>query len=191
MIARGSVRSVAVVILVLGGALAVGFGSRMVFPAGAHAAESNAAGQAKPAPKLPPLVVDKSTPLLLGGSSEKPKAKEPDYMSINPACFVCHNNYTEETLVKQHAKEKVGCIDCHGQSFAHRDDEDNITPPDTMYPLEKIDAACQKCHETHDAPAKKVLTRWQERCPQKKDFAGIVCTDCHGGHRLEKRTVSE
>jgi hypothetical protein len=141
------------------------------------------------AEKLPPLTVDKSAPLLLDAPGEKSagKAKEPS--SLNQACFVCHNNYTEEQMVTVHAKEKVGCIDCHGPSFAHRDDEDNVTPPDIMYPLDKIDVACQKCHETHDAPAKKVLTRWQERCPGKKDFATVVCTDCHGQHRLEKRVV--
>lgn len=144
---------------------------------------------AQAAEKLPPLTVDKSAPLLLGGSAEKPGGKDKDATSLNQACYVCHNNYSEEAMVTVHAKEKVGCVDCHGLSFAHRDDEDNITPPDVMYPLEKIDAACQKCHETHDAPAKKVLTRWQERCPAKQDFATVVCTDCHGQHRLDKRVV--
>lgn len=141
------------------------------------------------AEKLPPLTVDKSAPLLLDGPTEKPAGKDKDSTSLNQACYVCHNNYSEEAMVTLHAKEKVGCVDCHGPSFAHRDDEDNITPPDIMFPLERIDAACQKCHETHDAPAKKVLKRWQERCPAKQDFATVVCTDCHGQHRLEKRVV--
>ena len=153
------------------------------------AAESKDTGQKPETSKLPPLVIDKSAPLLLDAPSEKLTGLEKDPLSINTACFVCHNNYTTESLVKAHAKEKVGCIDCHGQSFAHRDDEDNVTPPDIIYPLEKIEAACQKCHDTHDAPAKKVLKRWQERCPSKHDFASVVCTDCHGEHRLEKRVV--
>jgi hypothetical protein len=58
-----------------------------------------------------------------------------------------------------------------------------------MYPPEAIDPACQECHEEHDVPAREVLTRWQERCPEKTDVNTIVCTDCHGQHRLARRTV--
>ena len=174
----GVVRGGAVGLLIVLGLCAGSLGLRGGFVPAAQAAE-----------KLPPLTVDKSAPLLLDGPTEKPGGKDKDPSSLNQACYVCHNNYTEELMVTVHAKEKVGCVDCHGLSFAHRDDEDNITPPDIMYPLDKIDTACQKCHETHDAPAKKVLTRWQERCPAKQDFASVVCTDCHGTHRLDKRVV--
>ena len=54
---------------------------------------------------------------------------------------------------------------------------------------ERIDPACQECHETHDVPAREVLKRWKERCPDKTDTGKIVCTDCHGYHRLPKRSV--
>ena len=110
-------------------------------------------------------------------------------MADNSACYVCHGNYEEEPLAQVHSRAEVGCVDCHGQSYDHRDDEDNVTPPDIMYWPEKIDDACQKCHRTHDAPARKVLARWKERCPGKKDVSTIVCTDCHGQHRLKVRTV--
>ena len=153
--------------------------------ASAHAAEP--AKPAKP-PALPPLVIDKGAPLLLD-DAPKTKAKGKDPLLINESCYVCHNNYKEEPFAVSHAKEGVGCIKCHGDSFAHRNDEDNITPPDRMYPAEAIEAACAECHDTHDAPAKDVLTRWQQCCPQKTDVSQIVCTDCHGKHRLERRTV--
>ena len=150
------------------------------------------AGGAKPpakAPPLPALKVDKSAPLLLDEPAAK-EAKSEAFLRINDACFVCHGNYREEPMAVSHAKEDVSCIDCHGASLAHRNDEDNITPPDKMYPLAKIDAGClAECHDTHDAPAREVLKRWQERCPQKTDFTQIVCTDCHGDHRLPRRTV--
>ena len=107
----------------------------------------------------------------------------------NQACFVCHTNYQGEPFAAAHAKANIGCVKCHGQSTAHRNDENNITPPDVMFPAEKIDAACAKCHETHDVPAKKVLTRFQQRCPGKTDASKIVCTDCHGEHRLKLRSV--
>ncbi len=139
----------------------------------------------------PPLKVDRSKPLLL----EEPKAppegkKKPEGpVADNSACFVCHTNYQEESVASVHALENIGCVRCHGASLAHRNDENNTTPPDKMYPAEAIDPACVECHDTHDAPARKVLARWKERCPQKTDFSQVVCTDCHGEHRLKLRTV--
>jgi len=136
----------------------------------------------------PPLVVNKDTPLLLGDApAEKPKDEAG---ADNSACYVCHTNYEEEEFVLWHAKEDVGCIDCHGKSYAHRNDEDNVTPPDKMYALEDIDKeCCRDCHDEHNAPAAEVIARWQERCPAKTDPATVVCTDCHGRHRLAFRTV--
>lgn len=136
----------------------------------------------------PPLVVDKSAPLLL---LDAPKAAKPidKTGADNEACLVCHGDYREEPLANWHAKEEIGCMKCHGSSEAHRADEDNITPPEIMFPARKIDAACRACHEDHDAPARKVIETWQKRCPQKTDPAQIVCTDCHGEHRRPFRVV--
>ena len=142
---------------------------------------------AEPSGGLPPLVVDNEKPLLLDDPDPEQEPTGPP--SINQACYVCHANYEEEPFAQQHAKEKVGCIDCHGKSFAHRDDEDNVTPPDVMFPPEKIEENCSDCHDEHDVAAAEVIARWLERCPEKKDPKGIVCTDCHGQHRLKKRTV--
>jgi len=151
------------------------------------ASAGDEAGGAK-APPLPALKVDRSAPLLLDEPPAK-EAKSQTFLRINDACFVCHGNYREEPMAVSHAKNEVSCIDCHDASLAHRNDEDNVTPPDKMYPVAKIDASCAECHDTHDVPAREVLKRWQERCPQKTDFAQIVCTDCHGNHRLTRRTV--
>jgi formate-dependent nitrite reductase cytochrome c552 subunit len=134
---------------------------------------------------IPPLSLD-------GYRDEKlPEApkKKVEVKVDNGACYVCHGNYDGEELALTHAKEAVGCADCHGVSYDHRDDEDNITPPDTMYPADKIDEACRECHDTHDVPATEVIARWQKRCPSKTDASKLVCTDCHGQHRLKRRTV--
>lgn len=148
------------------------------------------AAAAKPAaPPLPPLVIDKSAPLLLDSPSATEGDVAPPQTTLNAACFVCHENYAREELANVHAAEEIGCVECHGQSFAHRNDENNTTPPDVMFAPQAIAAACQKCHETHDAPAAAVVARWQQRCPQKTDVSQIVCTDCHGEHRLAWRTV--
>ncbi|NQT15568.1 MAG: cytochrome c3 family protein [Planctomycetes bacterium] len=133
----------------------------------------------------PPLKLDAYLDEKLPEASEKKSEMKVD----NFACYVCHGNYEDEELVLSHGKVEVGCIDCHGKSYPHRNDEDNITPPDKMYPLDTIDKMCGTCHETHNAPGAEVVARWKERCPAKTDTKEIVCTDCHYKHRLERRTV--
>ena len=143
------------------------------------------AGEAK-RPGPPPLVVGKDAPTL----PDEPAPKKPaGKVADNSACFVCHANYKEEPLAVQHAAKSVGCASCHGTSDAHTNDENNTTPPETMYPTDRIDPACGKCHRTHDAPAAEVIARWRARCATKTDPKSLVCTDCHGRHRLRLRTV--
>lgn len=137
---------------------------------------------------LPPLKVDRTAPLLLDDTAQKP-AKTDRPKADNEACYCCHRNYEGEEMVEVHAVEKIGCTQCHGESVAHRNDENHVTPPDTMYAPEQIEPVCLKCHETHDAPARKVIARWRERCPAKEKPEELVCTDCHGAHRLALRTV--
>jgi len=132
-------------------------------------------------------------PLSLDGflDEELPEASgdAPKLKVDNSACYVCHGNYDGESLVVSHGMEAVGCIKCHGESLAHRDDEDHITPPDVMYAPEDIGKMCAKCHEEHLASAVTVIERWQERCPAKTDPKELVCTDCHYEHRMSFRTV--
>lgn len=117
--------------------------------------------------------------------AEDPGSSEPD----NDVCLVCHLDYEEEPMVVTHARGGIGCADCHGSSWDHADDEGHEIAPEIMYPLSAIDPACRKCHATHEATAREILARWQECCTGKRDPAKAVCTDCHGRHRLERRTV--
>lgn len=152
-------------------------------------AEAPKEGNKSPS-SLPPLKVDRSkAPRLEEAAGVPPAGPSFKNRADNSACYVCHANYDGEGLVQVHAAARVGCIDCHGQSLAHRNDESHLTPPDKMYPAEAIDRACQACHDTHDVPAKKVLARWQDKCPQKTDPSQLVCTDCHGDHRLSGREI--
>ncbi len=161
----------------------------------------------------PPLVVDMDTPLLLDESTEGEEVTVVNTEAAieNTACFVCHANYMSESLASRHAGVNIGCVHCHGESTIHRNDENNTTPPEIMYPAEKIDAYCQGCHSTaHDIPPKtiiarrlgsndmtidelsaKVIARWKERGLDKAetDPDKIVCTNCHGDHRMRIRTV--
>jgi len=163
---------------------------RFLPPAAAEAAEPKAAQPAEKPKALPALKVDRSAPLLLDEPAEKKvatKGKGPK--ADNHACHVCHTNYQEEWLAVTHADNNVGCVKCHGESIAHRNDENNITPPDTMYPASGIESACVECHETHNVPARKILARFTERRLDTKSPDQIICTDCHGTHRLNNRSV--
>ncbi|MFC1603792.1 cytochrome c3 family protein [Planctomycetota bacterium] len=140
----------------------------------------------------PPLIVDSDAPLLLDEPTEEQQASAvtATWAAVeNAACFVCHANYNSESLARSHAAVNVGCSGCHGQSFAHRNDENNTTPPEQMYPADKINSSCQDCHIFHDVPPGKVVARWTERNPGKPDTDKIVCTDCHGDHRMKVRTI--
>ncbi len=97
----------------------------------------------------------------------------------NGRCFVCHLNYDGEELVTLHAAGGVGCETCHGASDAHCDDEEHLTPPDTMYPRTKINPSCFTCHV--ELRPKGGNDSWSMLAEQ------MACTVCHGKHRLPER----
>lgn len=97
----------------------------------------------------------------------------------NSRCFVCHLNYQEEKVAASHAKVGIGCEKCHGASDAHCGDENNVTAPSAMYGKEKINPFCLQCHPTLSAIHKPVLAGTFDR---------KYCTECHGDHRLVRRS---
>jgi hypothetical protein len=142
-------------------------------------------GQDAARPKPPPLSLEGLLDEKLPEPPRRPLRMKVD----NSSCYVCHDNYREELLVVSHGKEEIGCVYCHGESVDHRNDEDNATPPDVMFPQTAIEMQCRDCHDEHDVEAWKLVDRWQLRCPQKTSVEEIVCTDCHFQHRLERRVV--
>jgi hypothetical protein len=90
--------------------------------------------------------------------------------------------YVKEPLAKVHLKHKVYCVDCHGPSIGHANDEDvGATKPDIYFKRNQVNAACRKCHSSHDAAPEKVIARWFAK---KLKTDKPVCTDCHGSHRI-------
>ena len=125
----------------------------------------------------PLLLLDEEPLLLLGEAGDS----EAEQGADNSRCHVCHLNFAMEKLAVTHAAGDVGCEDCHGASDAHCSDEDNITPPEIMYPAEKINPSCLGCHG--------------ETIPKSKQHKAVLagtlkknCTDCHGKHRMSHRT---
>lgn len=106
-----------------------------------------------------------------------------DPMGPNSACYVCHMTFVAEELSRTHLAEEITCIECHGLSAAHANDENiGATPPDVTYERNQVDASCEKCHKEHDVPANLVVARFLER---KLKVPNPICTDCHGTHRIE------
>jgi len=109
----------------------------------------------------------------------------------NSYCLVCHLNYEQEKLVKQHIKPGVGCAKCHGDSEKHSGDEDGLTPPDKMFASSEVDAFCMTCH-----PKDKVLerdklkkTEYHKEVFNPKAEEHLTCTECHGeNHKMAVRT---
>ncbi|MBL7218921.1 MAG: hypothetical protein ISS69_02310 [Phycisphaerae bacterium] len=102
----------------------------------------------------------------------------------NAACYVCHMTYVKEPMSRLHLKHKVYCIDCHGTSAAHANDEDiGATKPDIYFKRDQVNGSCRKCHEHHDAAPEKVIKRWIEK---KLTVSPPVCTDCHGSHKIKR-----
>jgi len=150
-----------------------------------------------------PLLLDSSEAMdLLGGMEDaaagvpescdhvnKQSACNESSMAYYVMCNDCHMNYIGEPLALTHAKAGISCESCHGKSRAHYSDESNSTPPDKMYPSDKISSFCQDCHHSHDVPAGNVVALWIERKSDKTSPDKIVCTDCHGEHRMKVRTI--
>ncbi len=170
------------VVVLLGGAVAV------TFPGCAQPSKD----EDSRTNTLPPLLVDKDAPLLL---DEPLLSDEPTDIvknttqadAKNATCFVCHANYAQEPLAQWHAKADIACSNCHGESLAHKNDENHTTPPDKMYPADEIDPACRKCHTSHDVPPAKVVSRWKESIGDEK--TDILCKECHETHNIPPAKV--
>jgi hypothetical protein len=123
-------------------------------------------------------------------------AKSAASFVANPFCRACHLDFDEEELTLDHELAGIGCERCHGESLRHRSDEANVTPPELMYPKERIDPACMSCHprqaiqhvQDHRPGLEAALSIFETATPgeQTKQY----CTDCHGlQHRMKVRTV--
>lgn len=132
-----------------------------------------------------PLLLEDDPPLLLDGDGdESSPAAGP--VADNSRCHHCHLNYVDEDLAVVHADANIGCADCHGNCDEHIADESwasggNGTPPEIMYPREKINPFCLDCHPKDEI----------DDLEHKRFLAGTAgekyCTVCHGDHRLGER----
>ncbi|HCO94436.1 MAG TPA: hypothetical protein DIU00_10880 [Phycisphaerales bacterium] len=113
----------------------------------------------------------------------------------NLFCSACHYGFSDEELARTHELAGVGCERCHGESERHRSDEDNITPPEIMYPKAKINPTCMMCHPRHEirhVENHKALLTGAKTIFDSADEGDnqVYCTDCHAkDHRINVRTI--
>jgi predicted CXXCH cytochrome family protein len=140
------------------------------------AADDPVAAAAKPA-----------APTAAESAAEPPPEMDP--LSLNGACYVCHMTFVKEEMAKVHLAEGISCAKCHGLSAKHANDENiGATKPDIVLSRDKVDRSCEECHDTHDAPATKVLARFvQRKLSLQKP---VICTDCHGTHKIDRSAES-
>ena len=135
---------------------------------------------------------DDESPLLLDDEPLLLLEDEPDALSAdesgadNSRCFVCHINYMQEDIAVTHARANIGCAQCHGESDEHIADESwasggNGTAPEIMYLRPKINPFCMGCHPKDQIDAEQHKPLFAAGATQ------MVCTDCHGDHRLTNR----
>jgi len=119
-------------------------------------------------------------------AADKPEREPPPEPADNSYCYVCHAPYEHEEMTKEHQPVGVGCETCHGISEKHSGDEDGLTPPDIMFPREKINAACmKKCHSKDDL----VDSGNHDEVFVAAKKTDKTCTECHAEkHRLKVRT---
>ena len=123
--------------------------------------------------------------------STKQKAEKETFVA-NPFCSACHYAFGDEILARTHERAGIGCERCHGESERHRSDEDNVTPPEIMYPKERINPTCMMCHPRNEI---KHISQHQQLLAGAKTIFDksanqTYCTDCHAeDHRINVRTI--
>lgn len=123
--------------------------------------------------------------------SPEQKAKKEIFVA-NQFCSACHYGFGNEELARTHERAGIGCERCHGESERHRSDEDNATPPEIMYPKERINPTCMMCHPRNEI---KHVSRHQPVLAGAetifdKPTNQKYCTDCHAkNHRINVRTI--
>ena len=127
-----------------------------------------------------------------GEESIAEQVKEEVFVA-NLFCAACHYGFGDETLALDHERAGIGCERCHGESERHRSDEDNVTPPEIMYPKARINPTCMMCHPRHEIRHVKnheILLAGAQTIFDDAAGPGIHCTDCHAeDHRINVRTI--
>ena len=108
---------------------------------------------------------------------------EDDLLGANAACYVCHTSFVKEDLAKTHLAAKVGCI--NATACPRSTPTTRISgPPSPMSfsnAARSTPLAASATRSTNVVP-EKIIARFIERKVAKTP---VVCTDCHGAHKID------
>jgi hypothetical protein len=94
------------------------------------------------------------------------------------SCAVCHVDAADQWNGTVHERSAVGCVECHGPSHGHVEDENNEVSPDEVFVRADVDRLCAECHRCGRAP---VTPAQAALLPA---VTPAVCTDCHIAHQF-------
>lgn len=104
----------------------------------------------------------------------------------NTACYECHEYLEHEEITAAHIKDDLLCVDCHGPSQQHREDDNPLIKADVTYGRAEVDPHCEDCHPSHKYPARvrDYLNEWRGKTRENGRVITdqSICTDCHGKH---------
>ncbi len=106
----------------------------------------------------------------------------------NTFCVVCHLDLKKELIAAKHLEQDITCMQCHGSSTEHMQDEMLMTKPDILFGRTEVEPMCCECHETHQNPDAVEAFRKEWLGKHRENGRAItqnaVCTDCHGTHNI-------
>jgi hypothetical protein len=121
------------------------------------------------------------------------KASMTERPEDNRLCLVCHEMLAEELIAKSHEEQDILCVDCHGPSRLHMEDEMQMTKPDNLMGRAEVDPFCKECHPQHKDEAVVDAFRkewWGRDRPNGRVINNdSICTDCHGMHNIKEKQV--
>ncbi len=95
---------------------------------------------------------------------------------MGQGCAGCHVDVSDQWVGSGHDLADIGCIECHGPSEGHVQDENNEVLPDEVFARADMDRLCAACHRCQHAAS----------APDRPDLsirrAVPICTDCHPAH---------
>ena len=106
----------------------------------------------------------------------------------NGFCYVCHEDLQDELISVSHEKKEILCVDCHGASSLHMEDEMLMTKPDYLHGRDEVEPFCKGCHARHEDQDKveEFREKWlgRDRPNGRVVSSASICTDCHGLHNI-------
>lgn len=153
------------------------------------ALEAPAADHAVSDPDDPPADIEATAEEVLAEMSPEwrallAEAEAHQAGDMGQGCAGCHVDVSDRWVGTRHDLADIGCIECHGPSEGHVQDENNEVLPDEIFARADMDRLCAACHRCEHAAAAR------DRPDLSITRAPPVCTDCHPAHAFPLSVIA-